>query len=130
MREWINTGTLRPNIELDTYVVMPNHFHGILVINDCADTIQRRGVSQYAPTNAFRSPSQTVGAIIRGFKSAVSKQINHLRDKPGQSVWQRNYYEHIVRNEKELNSIREYIINNPMQWDLDENNPKNIKSLL
>ena len=50
MREWINTGTLRPNIELDTYVVMPNHFHGILVINDRAGTIQRRGVLQYAPT--------------------------------------------------------------------------------
>ena len=130
MQEWINTGKLRPNVELDTYVVMPNHFHGILIINDRGGTIQRRGVLQYAPTNAFRSPSQTIGAMVRGFKSAVTKQINRSRNTPGYTIWQRNYYEHIIRNEKELNTIREYIINNPVKWDLDENNPDNIKPMM
>ncbi|MBI5409883.1 MAG: transposase [Nitrospirae bacterium] len=125
--EWMNTINLRPNIGLDEYVIMPNHFHGILFINDRMDTIQCRGVSQYAPTNAFRSPSQTIGAIVRGFKSAATKQINFMRNTQGAPVWQRNYYEHVVRNEKELRSIQEYIINNPLQWDLDENNPVNIK---
>ncbi|GJQ59014.1 MAG: transposase [Candidatus Scalindua sp. AMX11] len=95
MQEWIKTGTLRQNVVLDKYVIMPNHFHGILIINDCAGTIQRKGVLQYAPTYAFRSPSQTIGAMVRGFKSTVTKQINRCRDTPGIPVWQRNYYEHI-----------------------------------
>ena len=69
------------------------------------------------------TPSQTIGAIVRGFKSLVTKRINTIRDTPGESVWQRNYYEHVIRNEKELNGNREYIMNNPIQWELDEENP-------
>ncbi len=81
---------------------------------------------RYAPTQSeFRSPSQTIGAIVRGFKSAVTKRINKIRNMPGAPVWQRNYYEHIIRNERELNKTREYIINNPLQWELDKENPKN-----
>ena len=87
----------------------------------------RRGVLQYAPTgNGLRSPSQTIGSIIRGFKSSVSKQINLIREIPGLPVWQRNYHDHIIRNERELNEIREYIRNNPLQWDRDDENPKNV----
>lgn len=61
---------------------------------------------------------------MAGFKSAVTKQMNILRKTPGTPVWQRNYYEHIIRNEKELNKIREYIINNPLTWQLDRENPE------
>ena len=117
--EWFKTTDIRNNVELDSYVIMPNHFHGIVIIN-C------RGVLQYAPTNTigkFQSPSQTIGSIIRGFKSTVTKQINILRKTPGTPYWQRNYYEHIIRNEKELNKIREYIQNNPLKWHLDRENP-------
>jgi len=96
---------------------MPNHFHAILFII-------RRGVLQYAPTNKFRSPSQTIGSIVRGFKSAVTKRTNKLRNSPSTPVWQRNYYEHVVRNENELNQIREYIQNNPLKWELDRENPE------
>ena len=85
--------------ELDAFVVMPNHFHGILMINEC-----RRGVLQYAPTN-LKSPSQTIGAIVRGFKGATTKRINQLRNMPRQSVWQRNYYEHIIRDEDDLPAV-------------------------
>ena len=106
--EWLKSGQIRKNVELVEYIVMPNHFHGILVIVDS------RGVLPYAPTQ-FRSPSQTVGAIIRGFKSAVTKQVNQLRNTPGKSVWQRNYYEHIIRNEGKLN--------NPLRWEYDRENP-------
>ncbi len=127
MQEWINTGTLRPNVELEKYVVMPNHFYGILVINDRVGTIQRRGMARHAPTREFAKPiAQSLPSIIGSFKSAVTKQINRSRNTPGYPVWQRNYYEHVVRNEKELQSIREYIVNNPLHWDLDENNPENI----
>ncbi|MBO1224334.1 MAG: hypothetical protein JYX80_07880 [Candidatus Scalindua sediminis] len=120
--EWIKTADIRKNVELDTYVILPNHLHAIIMLN-C------RGVLQYAPTDTsgkLQSPSQTVGSIIRGFKSTVTKQINKLRNTPGSSVWQRNYYEHIIRNEDGLNRIREYIINNPIQWQFDRENPHHI----
>jgi REP element-mobilizing transposase RayT len=123
------------NIEIDIFVVMPNHFHGIMIINGVGDSC--RGVLQYAPTKqcppipntsterTFRSPSQTVGAIIRGFKSTLAKQINQIRNNtPGHPIWQRNYYEHVIRNEENLNHIRQYIVDNPMKWVDDEDNPE------
>ncbi len=119
-KEWINTGKLRPNVELDKYVVMPNHFHGVLIING-------RGMARHAPTQEFANPiAQSLSSIIGSFKSAASKQINRSRNTPGYPVWQRNYYDRVIRNEKEINSIREYIMNNPLKWDLDENNQVNI----
>ncbi len=117
--EWLKTPILRPNVGLDEYVVMPNHLHGIIMIMD-----HGRGVLQYAPTTSrFNSPSQTIGAIVRGFKSVVTKRINRMRDTPGQSVWQRNYYEHIIRSDKALNRIQEYIVYNPQRWHTDRYNP-------
>jgi REP element-mobilizing transposase RayT len=123
-KEWIRTANIRSNIELDQYVIMPNHLHGILVINgDCRGTLQR------APTREqFGKPvSNSIPTIIRLFKSAVTKTINEIRNTLGMPVWQRNYYEHVIRNEKEMNSVREYIGNNPLQWADDENNPINFK---
>jgi len=117
VREWLRTFQIRKNIQLDEYVIMPNHFHGIIVLTD-----NSRGVLQYAPTNKFCSPSQTIGSIIRGFKSAVTRQIKRLGYPFFYSIWQRNYYEHIIRNENELNRIREYIQNNPPRWQYDREN--------
>jgi REP element-mobilizing transposase RayT len=77
----------------------------------------------------LRRQSGSIGSIIAGFKSAVTKRINTLRDNPGCPVWQRNYYEHVVRNETDLTNIRQYIANNPLKWDLDENNPANAADL-
>lgn len=120
--EWNHTAMIRPNVELDAFVVMPNHIHGIIMIV-C------RGESQFAPTETiepkqpFRSPSGTIGAIIRGFKSATTKRINQSRNTPGVPVWQRNYYEHIIRNDKDLHAIQGYIVNNALQWELDRENP-------
>ncbi|KAA3615662.1 MAG: hypothetical protein D8M58_15820 [Calditrichaeota bacterium] len=67
----------------------------------------------------LKSPSKTVGAIIRGFKSAVSKKINEIRNSPGIPVWQRNFHDHIIRNEKEFYRIKTYIRDNPLKWDDD-----------
>jgi REP element-mobilizing transposase RayT len=64
-----------------------------------------------------------LSAIVGSFKSAVSKGMNEMRGSPGVSVWQRNYYEHIIRNENELSGIREYVVNNPAQWEMDVENP-------
>ena len=127
--EWLNTARIRPQVELGAYVVMPNHFHAIVVIVDNGrDVLAGRGISddrgvlEYAPTG-FRSPSQTIGAIVRGFKSAVTKRINASRGTPGAPVWQRNYYERVVRNGDELNRIRQYILDNPARWAMDREDP-------
>ena len=79
------------------------------------------GRIRYAPTNnKFNSPSQSLGAIVRGFKSSVTKKIRNISGSPKLNVWQRNYYEHIIRNELDLHNIRQYIQNNPHKWELDE----------
>ena len=101
-------------VHLDEYVIMPNHLHGIIVI--------RRGGSRTAPTRnvpKLKPLSRLVGA----FKTVSTKQINIIRNTPGRKLWQRNYYEHIIRNEEELYNIRQYITENPINWRKDEENP-------
>jgi REP element-mobilizing transposase RayT len=71
-------------------------------------------------------PAPTLSEIVRQFKTFSSRRINKLRDNPGCPVWQRNYHERVIRDEKELSAIREYIENNPRKWDLDKNNPRNM----
>ena len=115
-------------IKLENHIVMPNHVHLIILIVE-----NGRGMACHAPTDRqFGKPiSNSLSTIIGSFKSAVTKRINQIRNTPNVPVWQRNYYEHIIRNEDELNRIQEYIINNPLQWADDENNPMNInRSLL
>ncbi len=70
-----------------------------------------------------RPVAGSIPTIMRSFKSAATRRINEMRSTPGTKLWQRNYYEHIIRNEDELKRIREYIINNPIQWDIDRENP-------
>jgi REP element-mobilizing transposase RayT len=123
--EWDNNAKVRKNLEQDEYIVMPNHVHGILVILRENDVGATRRV---APTEHLNGPaSGSIGAIIGQFKSIVTKGINSRRGTPGLPVWQRNYYEHVIRDEDELLKIREYIANNPKKWAEDENNPINIK---
>jgi putative transposase len=113
--EWIKTGQLRSNITLDEYVVMPNHWHGIIRIDAC------RGTARCAPTATARQfgsmDADSIPSIIRAFKSAVTCRINALRKTPCVPVWQRNYYEHIIRNERELTKCRQYILDNPLDPD-------------
>jgi REP element-mobilizing transposase RayT len=117
--EWMKTAEIRSGIELDACVVMPNHFHGIFVVSD------GRGTARRAPTvERFGQPVPgSIPTVIRAFKSAVTKRINEMRQIPGEPLWQRNYYEHVIRNDDELNRIRQYIIDNPAKWDMDKENP-------
>lgn len=111
-----------PHAELDAFVVMPNHIHGIIVIVDHGS----RDTACRVPTmESFGKPVPgSLPTIVRSFKSAVTRHINQSRDTPGQPVWQRNYYEHIVRNEHALNRIRNYIETNPARWAHDRENPR------
>ena len=109
-REWLRTLLVRPNVDLDAFVVMPDHLHAILLI--------LRQVSGEHPSEpgVLRSASQSLGAIVRGFKAAVTQQLRVARDDQALVVWQRNYYEHIVRGEADLARIRRYIEANPARW--------------
>ena len=186
--EWLKTTEIRSNVELDVFVIMPNHIHGIVIINNhaiddgrgvlhtpgllindrgnkpdilhapgsvlgtsgsvlgtsdsikgvcntplqktvgrdlgvCDTSLQKtvgRDLGVY--NTPLRSPSNTIGAIVRGYKSAVTKQINILglgNYKQSATVWQRNYHDHIIRNEQSYQHISNYIINNPAKWDVD-----------
>ena len=134
--EWQKTAEMRLNVVLDTFVIMPNHIHGILVIKDDIDygKAKCRGTMHRAPTpmiERYGKPvSNSIPTIIRGFKSAVTHRINEIRATPGAPIWQRNFYEHVIRNEDNLNEIRQYIENNPTKWLEDENHPENIRKKL
>jgi putative transposase len=121
--EWLKTAEIRREIELDEFIVMPNHFHAIITIMECGNGFvgaQRR----CAPTHTPKSNviPKSIGAIVRAYKSAVTYRINRIRRTPGTPVWQRNYWEHIIRDEHDLSRIREYIRNNPAQWETDMEN--------
>ena len=160
--EWLRTAEIRENVELDSFIVMPNHIHGIIVLTEPVgancyspqekhdnnssnngaynDTTMNRtniisiGKGAYIDTplrkTKFHSPSGTIGAIIRGFKSAATKGINELRSTPGIPVWQRGYYEHIIRDGKDLDNVREYIANNPAKWLFEKEIPDNFMGTL
>ena len=106
---------------------MPNHFHGIIwIVDDGGRGTARRAPTRRAPTDhapiheQFGKPvAGSIPTIVRAFKSAVTRHINIARNTPGVPVWQRNYYEHIIRNEKSYLKIAQYIRNNPTQWELD-----------
>ena len=114
-----------PHVGSDEFVIMPNHVHGILVIVETNVVGARHAVPlQNQCTEQFGKPlAGSIPTIIRSFKSAVTKRINDLRGTPGVSVWQRNYYEHVIRDEESLNRIRQYIVENPRRWHLDRENP-------
>jgi putative transposase len=86
-------------------------------------------MARHAPAvRQFANPvAKSLSSIIGSFKSAVTRQINISRNHPGMPVWQRNYYERIIRNEYELNYIQKYIMNNPFYWNEGENNPANFE---
>mgnify|MGYP000864351402 FL=1 len=106
------------NTQLDEYVIMPNHIHGIIFI---VGAIHELPLQQNEFPQLIQRRKMLLPKIIGRFKMNAAKQINQIRQNHGIPVWQRNYYEHIIRNDNELNKIREYIINNPLTWQTDEN---------
>ncbi|MCP5062938.1 MAG: transposase, partial [Ignavibacteriae bacterium] len=110
-----------PNMNVDEFVVMPNHIHAIIVIEN-----KRRDVACNVSTNPMSIISPKIGSLsttIRSYKSTVTKFVRNNINK--QFVWQPRFYEHIIRNEKSLFEIRKYIELNTMKWELDKENPIN-----
>jgi len=135
-----------PHVQLDAWVVMPNHLHGIIVItNDpCRGEASQAtgspakplpvstagfvdetasGDASPLPQRHAGAPPGSLGAIVGNYKAVTARRINRLRDGPGLPVWQRNYYEHVVRDERALIAIRHYITENPARWTWDTYNP-------
>lgn len=121
-RIWELTPRHFPEVELDAWVVMPNHFHSVVVVPGRNSRHSGWGQGMAWPHPLFRAAprrtqrgvqSQSLGAIIGSFKSAVTREINQLRQTPGAKVWQSSYYDHLVRDQEDLLRIREYIRLNP-----------------
>jgi len=110
-------------IEVANFIVMPNHVHFVIIISAVGAGLRPARTSPQAEPNKSQLPE-----IVRALKSFSSRGINKIRQTPGALVWQRNYYEHIIRNEDDLNRIREYIEYNPARWAEDEENPARTKS--
>ncbi|RMF82048.1 MAG: transposase [Chloroflexi bacterium] len=147
LEEWRRIPEHRPYVQLDAFVVMPNHVHGIIVINHATVESNRRDVgaeralplndrgAQHAapqPNPPQQSGKRNFGdmrpgslsVIIRAFKSAATKRINAYRNTPGAVVWQRNFWERVVRDDDEWNQYRFYIDTNPERWASDRENPQ------
>jgi putative transposase len=117
--EWFRSAEIRPSIGLDAFVVMPNHIHGVVLFETEPNPI---------PIIKAAGPLRhSLGSFVGSFKAAVTRRMN-ASASPAAPVWQRNYHEHIIRNEASLNAIREYIANNPVNWMYDRQNPHSMKS--
>ena len=106
-----------PHVALDAFVIMPNHIHGIVILSVGA------GLKPAPTPKPASTPRHGLPEIVRAFKTFSAQQINRLRHTPGIPVWQRNYYEHIIRNNAALNRIRQYVKANPAHWEKDRENP-------
>ncbi len=109
--------------ELGEFIVMPNHVHGVIIILDKEQNNSKN------PVGAGLKPAPTVGLpeIVRALKTFSARRINEQQRSPGRSIWQRGYYDHIIRDEEGIEKITEYIRCNPIRWAEDRNNPLNKK---
>ena len=104
-----------PEVKNDIFIIMPNHFHGIV-------SIRRNWRSGQRPDPTIKQ--QPLSEIVRAFKSYSSREVNKIRNTSGIVTWQRSFYEHVIRDETEYRQIGEYILFNPAKWKFDRNNPR------
>ncbi len=131
---WLEIPVKFKNVILDEWIIMPNHIHSIILkMNEpCKDYINNLNLINQIPTrfksgiknNPMELKEDTIEKIIRWFKGRVKFEAKHNGFK--YFSWQSRFYDHIIRNEKSLNKIRQYIINNPLKWEVDKENPKNL----
>ena len=123
---WLEIPSHFPQIELDAFVIMPNHMHGIIVITESPSNVGAQHVApskrHFTSSNKKMTPNVKAGSLsaaMRSYKAAVTRQVNRLYHAPGEQLWQRNFHDHIIRNHVGLNHLRTYVINNPASWSKD-----------
>jgi REP element-mobilizing transposase RayT len=124
--EWERSPEIRREIELDAWVIMPNHMHAIVLITESNIENTPPNKSNISPNTAIRglgSIKRSLSSLVQGFKSSATLKINAHRKTPRLPVWQRNLWEEVIKSEERLNEIRDYIINNPRRWSEDDYNP-------
>jgi len=133
--EWLALFTRFPWVEPDEFVIMPNHLHGVLRWGEPdgsrwgeASAANLVSAPAFMTADASPLPNGTargsLGAMVQNIKSVSTRKIHALRGTPGARVWQRNYYEHILRTDADLDNVRAYIRANPLQWETDRENPE------
>lgn len=133
--EWFKSADLRTEIELyeDEFAILPNHIHGIVWIDPSVGRHSKDGTANqhvvratgqlpiHNEENGRRGPKpKSLSSFIVGYKGQVTRKINKINPTPGEPIWMRNFHDRVIRNERELNAIREYIQNNPLKWELDQ----------
>lgn len=124
-RCWKDLPTHHPFIELDAFVIMPNHVHAVICIvgNDVEATPASRSPRSGESTLAHGPRARSLSAVIGSFKSAISRNLNRLRAGAATNLWQPNFYEHVVRSDRAMDTIRDYVVTNPLRWTRDIENP-------
>jgi putative transposase len=130
---WLEIPQHFKNVTLDISQVMPNHVHGILILHEKPPALVRveyiqpiRGKARPETKNEFQHVvPKSVGSIVRSFKAAVTRICR--RRGPSEFAWQRDFYDHVIRDGKDLDRIRRYIIDNPANWANDDDHPKNMR---
>ena len=126
-RHWREIPNCFPNASLDEFIVMPNHIHGVLFIGDkTRSTRSARAACMNPPQSQQEDIDRSkmyLSKIIQGFKSSVTRTVGKRRDDHAFG-WQRSFYDHVIRDDANLNRIREYVRNNPLKWAFDKYNPE------
>ena len=115
--ELLRSASIRAELTLDCFIVMPNHLHLVAVLGS-----PDHGTLGYKRDPGYLEP-RSASSFVAGFKSAVTTRVNTLRDAPGSAVWQRSFYDHIIRSERALQAVRAYIAANPQRWEFDRLHP-------
>jgi len=130
---WLGLPAHYTNCVLDKCIIMPNHVHGIIIIdNEIAETglkpdkvVVETGLKPVSTAGRVAKP-YPLSEIIRGFKTFSARRINEYQNTRGKAFWQSRFFDHIIRNREELKRIRQYIIENPLKWELEKNNHENL----
>jgi REP element-mobilizing transposase RayT len=131
-KEWLCSAEIRKELEIGDFVIMPNHLHGIVLINESdrahGHIAQEEAHCRAALPDAYHRGSRdreahSISSFVAGFKSYTTKLVNELRKTPGARLWQPNYFEHIIRNQRQFDTACEYIRTNAMRWELDGYHP-------
>lgn len=124
-QEWMGTGVIRPDVDIDVFAVMPNHLHGLVTITPPATSIAvwDAETSRRAHSGVPLRRPRSLSSIVGQFKATSTRTINELRGTPGAKVWQRGFHDRMVRNDEEFDRIASYIVTNPDRWMDDPDHP-------